>query len=183
MSCLICDKFSFSIICKECQTKLLTPNIKKRDDVVSFYNYDDIQFLIKYKYNPFGSRVFEILAKNSFAKFKDVYQKNIYSIGIDDNAKKGYSHTAILNHSLKSKYITPIYNVLLSQNHITYAGQSLEFRKNNPRNFKYTGKKNIEVILVDDIVTTGTTINEAKKVLSEFGVRVAFCMVLADKRW
>jgi competence protein ComFC len=180
--CLVCTNFSFSIICKECQ-KLLKPTIKKRDDIVSFYQYEEIEKFLKYKYHPFGSRVFEILAKNSFKKFTEVYQEKIYSLSIDDNPKRGYSHTAILNHSLKSKYITPLYKKLLAQNDITYAGKTLEFRLNNPRNFKYTGPKNIDVILIDDIVTTGTTIQEAKEVLKKHNVNVLFCVVLVDKRW
>jgi len=183
LKCLLCENFCFDVICKKCQTEFLIPSIQKRDNIISFYSYEDIENLLKYKYHPFGSRVFKILANNSFAKFTKVYKEKIYSISIDDNFKKGYSHTAILNHSLKSKFITPIYKKLLSQNKITYAGKSLEYRLNNPRNFKYTGLKNIDVILVDDVVTTGTTINEAKEILEKNGVNVAFCMVLVDKRW
>ena len=171
------------MICNHCQKNLLVPNVRKRGDIISFYDYDEIEFLLKYKYHPFGSRVIKILAKNSFKKFAEVYKEKIYSISIDDKIEKGYSHTAILNHYLNSPYITPIYGKLLAQSRVKYAGQSLDFRKNNPRNFKYYGKKNIDVILVDDVVTTGTTIDEAKKVLKEKNVNVAFCLVLADKRW
>ena len=183
MFCLICGKFSFEIICKECQNSLLKPNIQKKDDIVSFYPYDEIESLIKYKYHPFGSRIFEILAKNSFKYFSENYKEKIYSISIDDKVKKGYSHTAILNHSLKSKYITPLYKKLMAQNNINYAGKDLQFRLKNPRNFKYSGQKNIDVILVDDIVTTGSTLNEAKQTLQQYGVNVIFSLVLADKRW
>ena len=125
----------------------------------------------------------EILAKNSFAEFSKVYKEKIYSIAIDDNSKKGYSHTAILNNSLKSKYITPLYKKLIAQNKISYAGKDLDFRLNNPRNFTYKGKRDIDVILVDDVVTTGTTLNEAKDILKQYGVNVAFCLALIDKRW
>jgi len=59
----------------------------------------------------------------------------------------------------------------------------LKFRLNNPRNFKYSGPKNINIILVDDVITTATTINEAKEVLKKYNVNVAFCLVLVDKRW
>jgi competence protein ComFC len=183
MFCLTCNSFSFEIICKKCQKELLTPTIQKRDDIISFYSYEDIETLLKYKYHPFGSRIFNILAKNSFKKFSEVYKEKIISLSIDDKIKKGYSHTAILNHSLKSKYITPQYKKLLSKNHIQYAGKDLNFRLNNPRNFEYKGEKNRSVILVDDVVTTGTTLKEAKEVLANYGVKVEFCLVLVDKRW
>jgi len=183
MFCLTCNSFSFEIICKKCQKTLLTPTIQKRDDIISFYKYEEIETLLKYKYHPFGSRVFKVLAKNSFLEFSKVYKEKIYSISIDDKTKKGYSHTAILNHALKSNYITPLYKKLLSTNDITYAGKSLEYRENNPRKFKYTGQKNIEVILVDDVVTTGITLKEAREVLANYEVKVSFCLVLVDKRW
>ncbi len=183
MFCISCNKLSLEIICDKCQKNYLSPTVQKRDDIISFYLYEEIEELLKYKYHPFGSRIFKVLAKNSFKKFSEVYQEKIYSIAIDDKNQKGYSHTAILNHSLKSKFITPLYKKLLSTNNISYAGKDLKFRLNNPRKFKYTGLKNIDAILLDDIVTTGSTLNEAKKLLKNFDVNVSFCMVLVDKRW
>jgi competence protein ComFC len=183
MFCLTCGALSFEVICKTCQKNLLTSASQKRGDIISFYSYDEIEPLLKYKYHPFGSRVFEILAKNSFKKFSEVYKEKIISLSIDDKIKKGYSHTAILNHSLKSKFITPKYKKLIAKNNVQYAGKSLKFRKENSRNFEYRGKKNISVILVDDVVTTGTTLKEAKEVLANYGVKVEFCLVLVDKRW
>ena len=75
-----------------------------------------------------------------------------------------------------------LYSTLHSKSSVKYAGKSLEFRLSNPRNFEYKGPKEIDVILVDDIVTTGTTLNEAKEVLKKYGVNVLFCLVLADLR-
>jgi competence protein ComFC len=178
--CLICNNFSFQVICKNCQVKFLKPKIRKKDNVVSFYDYETIDFLIKYKYHKFGSNIFKILAENSLKKFalniKDVF----YVIPIDDNVKKGYSHTAILANSMKTNYLKPLYNCLHSTNDVQYAGKSLEYRLQNPRNFKYTGKKNIDVILVDDIMTTGITLNEAEEKLKEYEVNVYLKMVLAN---
>ena len=103
---------------------------------------------------------------------------------IDIGGVKGVCPLFIFDrYSLKSKYITPQYKKLIANNHITYAGKDLDFRLSNPRDFKYKGEKNIDVILVDDVVTTGTTLKEAKKVLANFGVNVLFCVVLVDKRW
>ena len=51
---------------------------------------------------------------------------------------------------MKTNYLKPLYNCLHSTNDVQYAGKSLEYRLQNPRNFKYTGKKNIDVILVDE---------------------------------
>jgi len=178
--CLLCNEFSFDVICDECQKKYLKPNIHQKDGVISFYDYESIEYLVKFKYHKFGHRIFKILANNSFKLFAKEIKEKFFIIPIDDNIKKGYSHTAILANSMKTKYLTLLFSVLQAQNNVKYAGESLEFRLNNPRNFKYSGPKNIDVILVDDLKTTGLTLNEAEEKLNEFGVNVYLKVVLSD---
>jgi competence protein ComFC len=136
------------------------------------------------KHKDIGYFVYNILAKRTFKEFAKnfSYKQKVYSIAIDDNPKDGYSHTAILNKYLKSKYIKPVFSKLRAQNSVSYSGKSLDFRLNNPRDFKYDFKRDIEVILVDDIITTGTTLKEASKVLENEGIRVLFALTLADAR-
>jgi len=136
------------------------------------------------KHKDIGYFVYNILAKRTFKEFAKnfSYKQKVYSIAIDDNPKDGYSHTAILNKHLKSKYIKPVFSKLRAQNSVSYSGKSLDFRLNNPRDFKYDFKRDIEVILVDDIITTGTTLKEASKVLENEGIRVLFALTLADAR-
>jgi len=135
--------------------------------------------LIKFKYQKFGSFIFKELS-SPFSLFSKNYPYRLNVIPIDDKIDKGYSHTAILAKSMRKD--KKLYSVLQAKSNIKYAGKSLEFRLNNPRNFKYKGPKNIDVILVDDILTTGTTINEAKNVLKKYNVNVLFSLVLADLR-
>jgi len=187
LRCLVCESLSFSIICKNCQEDLLKSNFYKREIdkdffVYSFYTYGEIKELLNCKYEFYGDRVLNILAKLSFEKFASNFDftNQIYAIPIDDFVKKDFSHSAILVHHLKSKYITPIYNTLHAKHRVKYAGKSLEFRKQNIRDFRYSGEKNIQAILVDDIVTTGLTMKEAKKVLEENGCEVLFALTLSD---
>jgi competence protein ComFC len=63
---------------------------------------------------------------------------------------------------------------------VNYSGKTLQFRLDHPRDFLYTGKSNTDVILVDDIITTGITLQEAQKVLMDHGVNVLFALTLAD---
>ena len=186
MFCYTCNQLSLEIICKECQKKLLQPQeqIKKLDcglEVISFYPFEEVQMLISSKYYPFGSRIYQVMAKNSFKVFAKNFEfdKKIYAISIDDNLKKGYSHTAILTNALKSKTIIPYFSKLIAKNDIKYAGQTLRFRKTHKKNFEYKGKSNIDVILVDDVLTTGSTLCEAKEVLQKEDVNVVFAMTLA----
>ncbi len=187
MKCILCENYSLTHICKKCQTIFLTPSIYKRTlknniTVISFYKYDEIKELLFTKHTDIGFYVYNILAELSFKKFADEFHtEDIYaSIGIDDNIKNGYAHTAILNHALKSYNIKPLYNRLRAKSDISYSGKSKLFREQNPRNFQLKNFKQKEVIVVDDIITTGTTLNEAVQTLQKAEKEVAFCLTLTD---
>jgi competence protein ComFC len=122
------------------------------------------------------------LANRSFGAFavEWQYENTVASVGIDDRAESGYSHTAVLNRALKSNTIVPQYGKLRASQHYKYAGKSVEERLMNPRLFMYTPFSEHEVILVDDIVTTGTTLSEATEVLHAKGKKVILCLTLTD---
>ncbi len=189
MYCLICNNLSFSHICKRCKKEFLTPKITKRVlsnglEVYSFYKYKYIEKLLLTKHKFIGYFIYNIMAKESFKKFADTFflEKPIYSFAIDDNINNGYSHSAILNKALKSNTIKPLFSKLRATNHINYSGKTLSFREANPRKFQYTFKENINAVLVDDIITTGTTLREADILLVKYKVNVLFALTLADAR-
>ena len=157
---------------------MIKPEFRKKEDIISFYDYEEIEKLIKYKYYKFGNRVLKILADSSIGKFFDLYPERLNIIPIDDKTEKGFSHTAVLASSVKGHNI--LYSTLHSKNNIHYAGEDLEFRLNNPKDFEYTGEKNIDVVLIDDVVTTGSTIKQARQELKKHNVNVLFSVVLAN---
>ena len=189
MRCLSCQNLSLSIICKNCQNNLLKPIFKKRElennlEIYSFYEYEEIKNLINTKYQFYGDRVYKILADLSFKKFANNFNfdEKVVAISVDDHTSHDFSQSAILVNGLKSKNIIPIYSTLEAKNKIKYAGKSLEYRQKNKRDFIYLGEKNLKVILVDDIVTTGSTLQEAKKVLEKSDCEVLFGLTLSDAK-
>lgn len=188
MRCLLCEKLSWNLICKKCMHTKLTPNISRRSlacglEVISFYPFGEIDYLLKSKYDAIGSKIYKILADESFKTFAKNFDHPdiIRAVGIDDRVTKGYAHTAILARALKSKTIRPLYGRLLAGNQLHYAGKSLDFRLKNPREFRYSGEKT-DVILVDDLITTGTTLCEAKTAVEAAGATVLFALTLADAK-
>lgn len=189
MKCITCENLSIQIICKTCQINLLSPSFHKRELQKDFYNYSfyslsDIEDLIKSKYYFHGDRVFNILAKLSFAKFSQNFniKDDIIAIAIDDHTRHDFSHTAILTKHLKSNIITPKFNCLKATKIVKYAGKDLEFRKKNPRKFKVSNLQNKTLIICDDLITTGSTILEAKKALEKQNNKVLFSLTLADAK-
>lgn len=189
MKCILCESYSFQIICNKCQSTLLQPSFHKREVEKGFFNYSfyslsELEDLLSSKYYFFGDRVFNILAKLAFKKFSQNFEfsEKIYAIPIDDHTRHEFSHTSILARALKSKIITPKYNTLRAQNIVKYAGKDKEFRKNNPRKFKLTNLSDKITILCDDIITTGATIKEAKDVLEKGNNQVLFSLTIADAK-
>jgi competence protein ComFC len=186
MKCLLCENFSFSHICKTCQETFLTPSLYKRKlldvEVLSFYKYSEIKDLLHTKHTDLGYYIYQILAQNSFKKFTEGFEllNQTVSIAVDDAPLSGYSHTAIINKELKSSYIKPLYNKLRAKNSISYSGKSREFRLLNPRNFELKTFNEQEVILVDDIITTGSTLTQAIQIMQANKKEVLFCLTLAD---
>lgn len=188
MRCLSCHRLSIATFCKLCHKKLLQPTITKRTvnglEVYSFFKYQHIQDLLLTKHTPQGFKVYKALARLSFKLFMQNFLKNshskVYLLGVDEQVKSGYSHVALLTHSMKDKRVTVLHSKLMAKNSVKYAGKSLDYRLKNPRNFTYSGVNNIEVILIDDIITTGTTLKEAKEVLAKQKVEVLFALTLAD---
>ena len=186
MRCLLCERWSLPLICKACQRRFLQPRISQRKlfgdfTVYSFYPYSEIKDLLLTKHTPIGRGVYKILAQNSLRLFAKEFSSQAFVIPIDDLIEGGYSHTAILARALRSSYLTPLYGSLRARNRVNYSGKSLAYRLQNPRNFHYRGPKS-EIILVDDIVTTGTTLKEAYSVCYGEGADVLFALVLADAR-
>jgi competence protein ComFC len=188
MRCYSCSKLSWNILCKTCKNQLFRTNIGTRTvgtlDVISFYKYSSLESLLLTKHTPQGYRIYKFLAKMTIQPFIEEFIEHddgiVYIIGIDEFVQNGYSHVALLTKAMKTKQSIPLHSTLMAQNRVHYAGKDLQFRLNNPRNFKYTGKRDIDVILVDDIITTGITLQEAQKVLIESGINVLFALTLAD---
>lgn len=174
-------------ICSTCKENFLQPSIYKRKllndiEVISFYKYQDIKDLIHTKHTDLGYYIYTIMADIAFKKFAHafVFDEEIAAIGIDDKAKGGYSHTAILNKALKSRYITPLTCKLRSKNSVTYSAKTYEERLRHPRDFQVQKFKQKNVILVDDIITTGLTLSQGCSAMQQQHKDVLFCLTLAD---
>ncbi|HEY9190345.1 MAG TPA: ComF family protein [Sulfurovum sp.] len=168
--------------------QLFIPTVSTRKvgtlDVISFFKYSDIERLLHTKHKPEGYRIYKALAKMTVKPFIEEFvesdDRDVYIVGIDEYVKSGYAHVALLTRTMKMKHSIPQHSSLMARNRVNYSGKSLQFRLDHPRDFIYRGKQNIDVILVDDIITTGITLQEAQKVLISHGVNVLFALTLAD---
>lgn len=188
MKCLVCEDFSLKLICKKCDSLIkLSPQKRHYADgfsVFSFYEYQNVEFLLKSKYHLIGSRIYKFLAKKACLYFQSINSDfgGVYGIGLDDRVEDSYSHSGIIVREF-AKSFTPLFGVLKAKNGIHYAGKSLKYRQNHKKGFVYSGKMGISAVIIDDIITSGASIDEARECLEKSGVNVLFALVLSDARF
>ena len=168
--------------------------------VFYYYGYSEIRELILSKHHEYGAAVLARIASLSLAKFPLYLQREISAnpqnyealktdgifkfnaVPLDDDARSGYSHTAILARALKSELVGPKFHCLRAQNRVKYTGQSLEFRLKHKRNFKILTPPQFPVILVDDIITSGLSMLQARESLIDGGFMPVCGLVLANAK-
>lgn len=204
MRCVNCGAFSLRTICAACAANLAECRLSMRQvegfSVFYYYGYSEIRELILSKHHEYGAAVLARIASLSLAKFPLHLQREISAnpqnyetfktdgifkfnaVPLDDDARSGYSHTAILARALKSELIEPKFHCLRTQNRVKYTGQSLEFRLKHKRNFKILTTPKFPVILVDDIITSGLSMLQARESLIDGGFMPVCGLVLANAK-
>ncbi len=188
MRCLSCGRWSFRAFCVECTRALFVPEISHRKvgslEAVSFFPYREIERWILTKHHAAGYRIYRFFAAQIVAPFLHEYRvgdETARVIGIDERVEGGYSHTAVLaRYGARRAGLEYRPGALIARNRVHYAGKSLQYRLEHPRDFRYRGEKGGRAILVDDVVTTGSTLAEAHTLLRRYGVEVLFAVTLAD---
>ena len=188
MRCHLCLRLSWQPLCSTCLSTILKPipafrTLRNGLKVYSFYSYSDIAQLLHTKHTMVGASVFKQLGRHTFFEFLKTFDfpQGAYAIPIDDHVRHGYSHSAILAKATKP-YLEPLYGKLRAQNHESYSGKSRAYREKNRRCFEVHCEEGCSVVLIDDIVTTGCTLEEASEALQDKGINVLFALVLADAK-
>ena len=185
--CIGCGKPSFSgLTHSTCKTN------QAADGLISAYPYREVsKLIIEGKYN-FISRIFEIFGAHT-ADF-------LLSLGLKDNFKdflvtalplsrsrlrwRGFNQSYITANALASKMQLPYKELLLRDKHKkSQKDLTREERKLNVANAftlnPFSNIKGKNILLVDDVVTTGFTLHEAVKVLKRNGAGEVWCMTIA----
>lgn len=194
--CGICGKIGEGYICNNCYNMFVINKIYKNYNRERFHmlKYEGIirDKLIEYKFNdkPHLYRMFyEILIKDKnacdFFKGYDI----IIPVPIHKKRKslRGYNQSELIAKKLSDEFKMPMYiDVLKKQiNTIPQSSLGKKARKSNAQNvYKVDNMqkiKNKNVVILDDIYTTGATANECIKVLKDAGAyRVGIITIAKD---
>ncbi len=200
--CLACKKEG-NIFCTDCLNKLNILPLQKNpwpeesfvfDECHICLDYHDVmvkKLIKKYKYGYFENLAIPIAE----VYIKKIQQMNLAKDFILSNIplhkskkrKRGFDQTELIAKKIAQGTNIPYYDLLKRQRPTkTQAQLDKKQRQKNMaqafiinENTDYNQLQNKTIILIDDIATTGTTLNEAAQVLKTVGFRHIICLALA----
>lgn len=192
--CCICGKIYKSYLCEECKKEIEKYKIKTniRSERFHLLAYEDLirEKMIAYKFydNPYLYHFFyEILINDKsaceFLKSYDI----IIPVPIHNKRKwkRGYNQSSLIARKI-SKKLDIMYEENCLKKIINTAPQSKMNKEARGRNAKdvYIVKNkqkiiNKNVLIFDDIYTTGATANECKKILKQNGANKVGIITIA----
>lgn len=191
--CLVCDKASYN--------GLTHPVCKSRyaiDGCFSAlpYNKTAQKLIYNFKYKPYLTDLKTVLADLFYESI--IQNENLMKLMADGSwfvvsiplsnpkfKKRGYNQAEILAKTLANKFNIPFQNILKRvRDTKTQVGLSNIKRRLNVKDaFKIHNSKfiiqNMSIFLVDDVVTTGSTLKEAANVLKRNGAKRVIGLTLA----
>ncbi len=191
--CLLCNNPSFN--------NLTHPRCKRKyaiDGCFSALSYNKTtqRLIYNFKYKPYLADLKNVLADLFFEsiiqneQFQSQIQKGewvLVPIPLSSSKlrKRGYNQAEILAIELAKKFNIPVQNLLKRAKETkTQVGLTNLQRKLNVRGaFELINHQssiiNQNAFLVDDVVTTGSTLSEAAKILKKAGAQKVFGLTLA----
>ncbi len=194
--CLGCGKENM-VLCPDCLARIDYPTLSKTKNVLAATDYNDelakrAIWLLKYRgIKQLAEPLAELIKQRSL---KNIKIKDSIFIPIPLSPKRlrerGFNQAELIAKYLTSdvggKNIGCLLTNVLYKTRETSSQVSVRDKKKRLDNLKESfGVKNQElikdknIILIDDVSTTGTTIAEAKKVLREAGAKSIVALVVA----
>ena len=186
--CISCFEEYYVGLCPLCLKKI--KRIKNNKNIFSYGYYvgplKDLILSFKYKENYLAAAILgeflcEIIKENNI-KFNIILY---IPLSKKSRKKRGFNQSEILAKIISKKYNIPISNSLVKIKETKEQKTlSREDRKKNICDaFSIRNLSDIEgkdIILVDDIITTGFTVLECKKILERYGAKTVSIVTVAQ---
>ena len=200
--CGICGKINQEGLCNKCKVKLqeleessiININLENKyfHDLIYIFKYEGLirKLILDYKFHEKPYMYISIVA--FILKNKTIYEKlqsydTIIPVPISKKRMKerGYNQSLLIAKKISKDVKIPLQTNCLfkTKNIIEQSKLNKEQRKENIQNvYKLKNKeilKNKRILLIDDIYTTGSTVNECSKILQQGMPKKIDVLVLA----
>lgn len=192
--CAVCGNITEGAVCKACERKILKGAQRtiypQNSKVISAYSFkvNGISSLI-YKLKSRGNRniasfLSDKMLKMFFEREKDAKIDFVTYVPVSKIKlmRYGFDHAKILakeiSNKLDVKLIAPPFKRVAVKSQKFKTGE--QRIKRGSRLFALTNKKiNGNVLIIDDVVTTGTTLKACKSLLRKAGAKKVYCLTAA----
>lgn len=193
--CGICGKLNLKSLCNKCKIKLEKEFEYQTDNYEEdssknfikhhyFFKYENLirnQIIaLKFQEKPYIYKTITYFLENMQKSFENLKMYDIIiiiPISKQRKRERGYNQTYLIAKELSKIIRKPIYKNLLQKTKHNVPQSSLN-KKEREANIKgvYKSKNtgrliNKKILLIDDIYTTGNTVNECAKVLVQQGIK------------
>lgn len=194
ITCLLCGSTGTDI-CSACSTEFTWPKYQKLKWVTSFWNYRDpraeqvlrhIKTIPNIRIARFCAALFSERILNR-PKHPEDWLIIPIPITRDRLRTRGFNQSIIIGTAMAQAFSLPFFTSVLVKNKNTRkqgtAKSSQERAQNITGSFSVINSSTIKgknIILIDDIITTGSTLKEARHVLLTAGARRVIAWTLAN---
>lgn len=197
--CVFCNTINEEYACKKCKIKLeyICANDKLEkvkdkyfDYIISSYHYIDLirNKILEFKFDN-KKYLYRALSEELIRKIQiyiSLFDCIIsVPISIQRYMKRGYNQSELIAKSISQKLNKPLIRFCLIKvkNNKKQSGLKIEERFTNVKSVYKVINKNIisgkRILLIDDIYTTGATVNECSKVLKAAGANKVLVATIA----
>lgn len=188
--CIICNTDSCYGICNTCLNKIKAIPAKNQEDIISYGYYGGIlkELILKFKYKSdftAGNILGELLAKYIInnINYKN-YVITYVPLSKKSKRKRGFNQCEYIAEYIGEKISIKCMEIIIKDKETKE--QKLLNREERMLNLKdaFSIKskidvKNMKIILIDDITTTGSTLKECCRILKKYGVNDIKLLTLA----
>ena len=204
-TCIICGKSANYYICEKCNKRIKKYEeyhylsrdednnypIRHYDELIYILRYEKIirKIMINYKFysKPYISYFFAYrILNNKYLCEKIKEYDYIVPVPMSENKEKsrGYNQTKLITSIISKRLKIKESNNLKKVNNTLTQGKLNRLERINniegiyyiENNLEFIGKR---IVLLDDIYTTGSTIEECARVISKSGAKEIFVIILA----
>lgn len=187
-------------ICNDCREnveanhKLLRTHLQHLDSCYygAYYNRFIKKMLHHFKFNdkaylyrPLGELLVETILRNSLDKEIDI----VFYVPLHrrKKAKRGYNQSELLANYISNKLELPLSHKLIKNKSTKeqHRLSKIERQSNLKDSFKLKNREEVEgktILLIDDLITTGATLEECAKILKEAGANKVIGLCLASPK-
>lgn len=184
--CITCDAEDFVGICPCCKSKI--KRVENQDNILSYGYYGGVlkALILAFKYdknftagNVISELLLNLINENSM-EFDAIYYVPMSKSSVK---KRGFNQCEIIAKKLSKSLNIPVSNSLIKiKNTKEQKSLSKEERYKNIKGafkIRENNIKNKRILLIDDVVTTGATLLECKKILENFNVEEITVLTIA----